>query len=288
MIRKYIPEPIKERYRQVRAGLLSLGLSKSTVFPQSQAELRASGDISVIVPIHDAPELVARCLSSLIDYAGNAEIILVNDASELEQTTVLIRDFQRRSDCKVVNHEKSLGHSRSCESGAREATRKYLCFLNSDTVVTPHSWWAAKEAFDAEPSIAVTGPSTSWAWSKQTLLRAEYCRLYWTNEQIYAFALKYVSKLPPRSWVFVPEVTGFALFIRRKLWDQLGGFDQNLSDYGNESELCRRLLRRGFRIVWTQNSYIHHFGQGSYSSKGLKEIRKRRLEATKYIQSLQR
>jgi GT2 family glycosyltransferase len=66
------------------------------------------------------------------------------------------------------------------------------------------------------------------------------------------------------SWVDLPVISGFAFFIRRDLWNELGGFDMNLPDYGNEAELCKRLSGRGFRLVWTQNSYIHHFGHGSY------------------------
>jgi len=286
MIRKHIPEPIKEKYRRMRASVLSLDLSKSKLFPQPEEELLASQDISMIVSIHDAPELTLRCLSSLEDYGGNAEIILVNDASQLEETVNLIRDFQQRNGWQVINHDEVLGHSRSCKDGSGLATRPYLCLLNSDTVVTPHSWWAAKEAFDLEPRIAVTGPSTSWARSKQAVPRAEYCRHYWTNNQIYAFAQKYVSKRPQRSWVDQPEVMGFAFFIRRNLWDQLGGFDQNLPDYGNETELCKRLLRSGYRVVWTPNSYIHHFGQSSYGRKGQEEISRRRLAAQAYIRSL--
>lgn len=61
---------------------------------------------------------------------------------------------------------------------------------------------------------------------------------------------------------------GFALFIRRSLWEQAGGFDQRLPDYGNEMELCRRIAEEGYRLVWIRNSYIHHFGQQSYRGNG--------------------
>jgi GT2 family glycosyltransferase len=62
----------------------------------------------------------------------------------------------------------------------------------------------------------------------------------------------------------VPWVGGFALFIRRGLWEQVGGFDRNLPDYGNEVELCGRVAQEGYRRVWVRNSYIHHFGGQSY------------------------
>jgi GT2 family glycosyltransferase len=66
----------------------------------------------------------------------------------------------------------------------------------------------------------------------------------------------------------VAWVAGFAFFIRRGLWEQVGGFDQRFPDYGNESDLCRRLAEEGYRRVWIRNSYIHHFGEQSYKGRG--------------------
>jgi GT2 family glycosyltransferase len=84
-------------------------------------------------------------------------------------------------------------------------------------------------------------------------------------------------------------VGGFAFFVRRELWNDFRGFDEKLRDYGNETELCKRLSIRGFRIVWTQNSYIHHFGQASYDTVMNKEtVKKRRLVAKAYIDRLHR
>ncbi|MBA7606546.1 hypothetical protein ES703_13696 [subsurface metagenome] len=165
----------------------------------------------------------------------------------------------------MVRHNQARGHSRACEDGARLATRPYLCLLNSDTVVTPWSWLAAKQAFETDPRIAVTGPSTSWAFTEQVIPEARHCRHYWNDCQIFAFAQKYIKAQKYSKLVDLPEISGFAFFIRRELWNKLGGFDVNLPDYGNEAELCIRLSKSGWRLVWTQNSYIHHFGNLSYS-----------------------
>jgi GT2 family glycosyltransferase len=268
---------------------LSIGLTRCGTFDQPKDEVEASKEISVIVAIHDSPEVTRRCLQSIEKYSANAEIILVDDASQLRETVDLIRDYEQRNSWVVIKHSKALGHSRSCEAGSRFATKPYLCFLNSDTVVTPWSWRGAKEAFDSDPRIAVTGPTTSWTATKQKIHRAMHCRHYWTNSQIYAFAKKYISNLPPRANVDLPCVGGFAFFVRRELWNDFRGFDEKLRDYGNETELCKRLSIRGFRIVWTQNSYIHHFGQASYDTVMNKEtVKKRRLVAKAYIDRLHR
>ncbi len=284
---KIILAPIRRRYQQIRAKLLSIGLARSSTFDQPEDEVAASRDVSVVVAIHDSPKVTRRCLASIERYGAKAEVILVDDGSQSQHTIELIRDYQQQNGWTIIRHDTPLGHSRSCEHGAQVSTRKYLCFLNSDTVVTPWSWRAAKEAFDSDPRIAVTGPSTSWAATRQTIRRAEYCRNHWTNNQIYAFAKKYISNQTHQGQVELPTVGGFAFFIRRELWNELGGFNVNLPDYGNEAELCKRLSNRGLRIVWTQNSYIHHFGQNSYGKIITpSEMMQRRLTAKAYIDSL--
>jgi len=271
----------------MRARLWSIGLDRSGAFDQPIDESEASRDMSVIVPILDSPNFLIRCLRSLEMYAPHAEVILVDDGSTMQETVNLIQDYKQRNGWIGIRHNQARGHSRACEAGARLATRPYLCLLNSDTVVTPWSWSAATHAFEEKPSIAVTGPSTSCTASEQSIQRAEYCRNYWTDSQIYAFAKKYISKQEPKSWIDLPSLGGFAFFIRRSIWEEFAGFDAGLPDYGNESELCKRLSSRGFRIIWTKNSYIHHFGQTSYGSIMNQDMMKeRRLAAQAYIDNL--
>ncbi len=280
--RQNLPMPLRRVYRRVRAEILSIGLPAVQV-SQPDQEAEASKDISVIVPVKDAFAVTRRCLLSLEKFAPKAEIIIVDDGSERPETLELLAEFSTRNQWVLNRQTKTRGHSKSCEAGVRLATRRYLCLLNSDTVVTPWSWWAAKDAFETDPLIGVNGPSTSYSATEQMIPRAMHCRHYWSDAQINAFANKYVRKLKPRAWLDISEAGGFACFIRRSLWQDLGGFDSNLPDYGNESEFCRRVLRRGMRVVWTRNSYIHHFGHQSYGRIGNEFIWQRSRAARDYI-----
>jgi hypothetical protein len=83
--------------------------------------------------------------------------------------------------------------------------------------------------------------------------------------------------------------SGFAFFIRRSVWEQLGGFDRNLPDYGNELELCKRVAAKGYRRVWVRNAYIHHFGGQSYGdSIGDEAIVARKKSTLIYIEAKER
>jgi|GEM_PF-1352748 len=283
-LRRGIPQPFAVWLRRTRAELVSGRLPRDQDFSLTPEDVSASAAMSVVIPIHDAPAVTRRCLASLERYAPEAEIILVDDASRLSETSQIISDFGNRRGWRIVRHEKSQGHSRACEAGARFATRPYLCLLNSDTVVTPWVWRLVKSAFQQDPAIGVAGPSTSSSGNEQRLETASTLCTYWSDDQICAFAQTLLHGSHQPALCDLPWASGFALFIKIDLWRELGGFDLSLPDYGNERELCLRVAQRGHRIVWVRNAYIHHFGQQSYGTQiGMKGIRARCRNAMSYI-----
>jgi GT2 family glycosyltransferase len=270
--------------KEIRRMLFSRRLPRNGVFEQPSEHRLASGSMSIIVPIHDAPEVTKRCLASLERYAAEAEVILVDDASRLPDTIDIIREFSRRNGWKVTSNAQAVGHSVASAAGVGLATCPYLCLLNSDTVVTPWCWRPIQEAFESDPSIGAAGPSTSTSGNEQALEVAVPCRFHWNDNQICAFAER-LTVAPPRPVILdLPWVSGFAFFIRRSLWVTLGGFDQNLPDFANEVELCKRAINLGYRTAWVRSSYIHHLGRQSYAAEiGDEAIDSRLLAAFKYI-----
>jgi len=253
-------------------------------FEQTLEDRHSSASMSIIVPIHDAPKVTRRCLASLEKYASESEIVLVDDASKLAETVEVIQQFSSRNGWKVIRHAASLGHSAGCRAGVDATTRPYLCLLNSDTIVTPWCWRRVKEVFQSDPNIAVVGPSTSHSRNTQTLATAAELSQDWNDNQICGFAKHLLTHCLEPVLLDIPWVSGFAFFIRRNSWEEFDGFDRKLPDYGNELELCGRISRKGYRLVWIRNAYIHHLGNQSYRETiGDEGIRRRTQSANTYI-----
>ncbi len=229
--------------------------------------------ITVVLPVHDAPAVLSRCLDSLTRHRCGAELIVVDDGSKLPEARHLLADFCQRHDARLIRHDVPQSHSRACEAGAALATREVLCLLNSDTVVTPHCWQPILDVFDANPDAAAVGPMTSHATTPQVLHDIKPLRHGWSDATIDAFARRFTAvfrrdylnpTLAPAVFP-VKEVAGFAFFIRRSVWQQFDGFDARLPDYGNESELCIRLRKAGHTLFATRRSYIHHLAKMSFT-----------------------
>ncbi len=264
---RVLPARTKRALRDLRGRILARYLMRNfsplKEFEQAFEDAEASALLSIVVPVHDAPAVTRRCLTSLQKYAPNAQVILVDDASHQEETRALLEQFAVHNHWKLIRNGEALGHSKACGAGADLATRDYLCLLNSDTVVTPWCWRPIVQAFEDNPDIGVAGPSTSYG-GEQTLPLASSMRLHLDDRQICGYAERLLAQCSGAVLTNVSYVCGFAFFIRKGIWQRLGGFDRNLLDYCNENELCIRVQQAGYRTVWVRQSYIHHFGAASY------------------------
>jgi GT2 family glycosyltransferase len=282
-VKRALPAPIFNGLRAARGRFLVRGISGHQDFAQAEEDARASGDFSIVMPIHDAPVVTRRCLASLEKYAPQAEVILVDDASILPATLEAIDEFKARNGWKLIRHDVAKGHSAGCRDGAHFATKDFICFLNSDTVVTPWCWRLIQKEFHLDPAVGIAGPSTSASSNEQTLESVSKLGPYMSDNQICTFASGLLAESPlvtDLDWL-----SGFAFFVRRSLWEHVGGFDENLPDYGNEKELCWRLAKLGYRSVWVRQAYIHHFAKQSYSKTiGTGEIAARIRAAEVYME----
>lgn len=235
---------------------------------QSLEDRQASAGFSIIVPVHDAPQVTGRCLLSLQKYAPEAEVILVDDASRQDETKSILEAYGTLNGWKLVRNPTALGHSGACAAGAELATRPYLCLLNSDTVVTPWCWRPILEAFQENPEIGVAGPSTSYSGTPQALPLAFAARHELSDSQICEYALRLLNDRSTPEFTPLTWISGFAFFVRTSLWTRLNGFDPGIPDIGNEVDFCFRASRAGYSLAWVRRSYIHHLGGESYSKAG--------------------
>ncbi|WP_295430232.1 glycosyltransferase [uncultured Thiodictyon sp.] len=250
---------IKTKAAYVRALSIGIGAWPNPLF--SEDEVTATQELSIIVPVFNAPLETERCLRSLERFAGKAEVIIIDDGSTDQRASAVIRDYASRNAWITRHNRRNSYHSGACMGGALLATRPILCFLNSDTVVTQHSWSLCIRALRHEPLLMAVGPRTSAGLISQTDRRAALCRNVWREEQIFWYAERLFRRYRHRApRVVEPPVSGSALFLRRLDWERVGGFSECRPHYGNDSDLCRKLTACGGRVAICDGAYVHHLG----------------------------
>ena len=259
-----LPQDWRQRIEQAYVRLLSMGIGELQVPTMTEDEITASRELSVIVPVHNAPDETQRCLQSLERFAGAAEIVVVDDGSVDLRARGIVDQFSARNNWKSHRNDKGNLHSAACMSGAGLATRPILCLLNSDTVVTQHSWALCVQALHEHPDLMAVGPMTSDGGIAQVAIRARRCRFSWSDDQIFWYA-EHLHRRHAAPWPrpLRSFVTGSAFFVRRRDWDRIGGFAGCRPHLGNDVDLCRKLTADGGWLGVCAGAYIHHLGGGS-------------------------
>ena len=87
---------------------------------------------SIIVPVYNCQDYISRCIESVLNQnTKDIELILVNDGST-DNTKTIIKEYQKDSELIKVINKKNEGVSKARNTGLKEATGKYILFLDAD------------------------------------------------------------------------------------------------------------------------------------------------------------
>lgn len=115
-------------------------------------------DISVIIPIYNVKDYVLDCLQSVANQTkkNGIECILVDDRgtdNSMEIAEKFVSSYNGMIDFRIYHHDKNKGLSAARNSGIREASGKYLFFLDSDDTIYPNClniMFDSAEKYDAD------------------------------------------------------------------------------------------------------------------------------------------
>lgn len=227
-------------------GLISIHQKSST---RGRPCFRAS----VIVVNHNGGDTIVPCLDSIERAADDTvEIIVVDNASadgSMEQVVELFPSVT------CIRSIENLGFGGGNNLGARYAEGEYLVFANPDTIVTPGWWEALVEALAADPAIGMV--------TSRILLIDDPERLNTAGNDVHLTGLTLCRGMgrPAGEYdvpAIVSAVSGAAFAIRRDLFQQLCGFDEDFFLYMEETDLSWRAQLAGFECQYVPASKVYH------------------------------
>lgn len=246
--------------------------------------------LSVILPVYNAPDDVRICLGSLRRNLNgvDGELLIVNDASGPETTRILHDFVQAWQDgapgeaeergtlgpppamtVRLLEHSRNLGYLRTANQGFAETNGKIIVLLNSDTAIPDGFAQRVLACFASDPAIGVASPVGS------------HCGLFSLpmkpglgGEDVDVMDA-YLRAWPPEyPTVIMPD--GFCYCLRRTALEQAGPFDERFHPgYYEETDLGMRLRRAGWKTVLIDNLYVFHKAQASFGRQRNHELAQR-------------
>lgn len=222
--------------------------------------------ISIVIPNYNGEGLLRKNLPKVIDAAGEAEIIIVDDAS-VDGSLKVLNDF--KSKINIIKNEKNLGFSLSVNKGVSKAKGEIVVLLNTDVAPEKTFLKPLMDHFDEEKVFAAGCMDKSIEGSK-IILRGRGLGEW--KRGFLAHSRGEVNKTDTL-WV-----SGGSGAFRKSIWEKLGGLDELYSPfYWEDIDLSYRALKSGYEIVFEPKSIVVHEHEGgaiksNYSNSEVKAI----------------
>lgn len=228
-------------------------------------------DLSIIIVNWNSKEYLGACLASIRAYTRDIhyEIVVIDSASFDGAGELLARSYP---EVRFIQSDRNLGFAGANNRAVREASGKYLLFLNPDTeLIGP----AVNVMFDHLRRLPKAGAvgcrllngdgsvQTSCIQSFPTvlnqLLNAEFLRGLFPRSPLWGMA-SLVAGLGPDE---VEVLSGACIMMPRGVFEQIGSFSEEYFMYAEDLDLCYKVRKAGYANYFIPDATIIHFGGGS-------------------------
>jgi len=207
--------------------------------------------VSVVIPVLNNLEDIRLCLESLHNIRDLVHEVVVIDNGSGTPT----EEFLKRQDwIKLLRNETNLGFGRASNQGVEASSGEVVVFLNSDTVVPRAGFFHLVSALISSGSIGATGPVSNNVGYYQRVAST-----YTSLANLGRFA-DFWSSLPASN-EDVDMLVGFCLAVKRHVLEEVGLFDDRFGPgLFEDTDLCYRIQRGGYRLVVARKAFVHHTG----------------------------
>ncbi|MCI0444783.1 glycosyltransferase family 2 protein [bacterium] len=193
-----------------------------------------------------------------------AKIVIVDNSSTDSSITIL----QKFGDVHVIQNSDNRGFAAAANQGIALANTSNVLILNADVYGTAGSIIALGKFLGEKNDAGAVAPRLSFPDGSLQLS----CRNFPTPFTLFLY-LSFLDRIIPtkyrlrakdhQSTCSVQQPMGAAIMIRKKVLDQIGGFDETFFLYMEDVDLCERIIREGWKIYYYPTAEFIHDSGGS-------------------------
>jgi len=228
----------------------------------------AAGErVSAVIVHFRTPAETLRAARAVAATVPAAEVVVVDNASHDGIERLLAAQVPT---ARVLTERSNRGFGAGCNRGARETSRPYLLFLNSDAFVKAGAVAALEAALDGERRAAAAGPRLVHAdGSLQPSVRrlptpwrifCESSGLAFLSGGRRPFEGHTATRQDHSGHREAEALMGAALLVRREALEDVGGFDEAFFLYAEETDLMTRWRRRRWSLLYEPRAEVVHEG----------------------------
>jgi GT2 family glycosyltransferase len=252
--------------------------------------IRDPGDVCVIIPTRDHGDDLGRCLTALFERTTypRFEVLVIDNGTTDPASLAILADWSNREPdrMRIERYDVPFNFSRINNFGATKTSAAYLLFLNNDTEIVTPDWIEAMIEQAQRPCIGAVGAKLLYA--DGTIQHAGVVvglggvaghghKHAQAEEPGYFFTLQATNN--------VSAVTAACLMVRRDVFEQVGGFDEQLAIAFNDVDLCLRILAAGYRNIYLPHVVLYHYESKSRGYEDTPEKQNRFAREQQYMRT---
>lgn len=221
--------------------------------------------VSIIIPIKDKIELLIGCINSILAITtyNQYEFIIVDNGSTAAKTLTTLAHYKEllNQRINIISQPGEFNFSRLVNNGVKHAHGEIILLLNNDMqlLTSPH-WLQILIGFAQHPEIGAVGCKLLYPEDNTIQHAGIICGIGGVaNHPHRHYSVESVGYFNRLAVVAnYSAITGACLMIERKLWNAVGGFDENLAIAFNDVDFCLKLSEKGFRHVVVPQVIFYH------------------------------
>ncbi len=267
------PYAIEAAKKAISAHLKRVGLAgevevtNGTGIYRIRYEIQGNPKISILIPNYEHYEDLKKCLDSIFEKTtySNYEIVIVENNSSSGRIFSYYKKLKQEHDnVKIVKwadkNKRGFNYSAINNKGAEYCTGEYILLLNNDIEVITDNWLEEMLMFAQRKDVGAVGAKLYYP--DDTIqhagvgiglltLAGHYFRNVSHDNVGYMGRMIYAQDMS--------AVTGACMMIRRDVWDEVNGLDETLAVAFNDIDLCMKIRKAGYLIVWTPFAELYHY-----------------------------
>jgi len=220
-----------------------------------------NGDLHGIPPqeyrinnVDDIKKEASHAFKNTEPVKSSVEIILIrfNNKKVEDKAIALVKENTNHNyTLKVVdNYKKKEDLSTLWNRLIEKSKAKYVCLLNSDAFVTDNWLNEIMKSFN-DRKVGIAGSSGDKVGGKQKTVGTKEL----ADHNINVFEE-------------IRQLSGFCFVLKKKMWEDVGGFTKEVPFYGGESALCIKARQKGYKLIWAKGSFVYHLHGDSAKKEG--------------------
>jgi GT2 family glycosyltransferase len=234
--------------------------------------------LSVIILNYNVRYFLEQCVLSVQNALENidGEIIVVDNNSQDDSCEMIKRRFPN---VKLLKNNENLGFPKGNNLGVAHAQGEYICILNPDTVIAEDTFVKVLAFAKKQADLGIVGcklidgtgnflPESKRGVPTPFVAFTKITGLYQLFPKSKTFGKYYAQHLSENQTGKVDILVGAFMFMKRDLYLEVGGFDEDCFMYSDDIDLSYMMLQKGkFNYYFHETTVIHYKGESTIKNE---------------------